>query len=303
VSETVLEVQSVNKQFASVKAVDAVSFTANRGEILGLLGPNGAGKTTTIRMIMGIIPPDTGTIRLAFDGKSTAVDKERIGYLPEERGLYDDARVLDVLVYFGSLKGMNRDTARRRARAWLERFDLGDRERERIERLSKGMAQKAQFIAAILHEPTLLVLDEPFAGLDPVHQDLFEAIIRELRDTGTTILLSSHQMNRVEALCDRIFLINRGRRVLYGELEALKEAHGEHAVRLRFSGEPGFLEQDQRIRNLMLDGDRAIFTLRRGVDPDRFLRELPENIAIREIAIEWPGLHELFIAAVKGKTR
>jgi len=301
VSETVLEVESVSKQFASVKAVDAVSFAANGGEILGLLGPNGAGKTTTIRMIMGIIPPDAGTIRFSFDGTSTGVDKERIGYLPEERGLYDDARVLDVLVYLGSLKGMSREKARRDARAWLERFDLADRETERIERLSKGMGQKVQFIAAILHRPDLLVLDEPFAGLDPVHQDLFEDIIRDLRNEGLTILLSSHQMNRVEALCDRIFLIDRGQRVLYGELEALKEAHGEHAVRLRFSGDPGFLRQDERIRDLTLDGDRATFTLRRGVDPDRYVRGLPESIAIREIAIEWPGLHELFVAAVTGE--
>lgn len=299
-SRTVLEVESVSKQFASVKAVDAVSFAAARGEILGLLGPNGAGKTTTIRMIMGIIPPDTGTIRFSFDGNTTGIDKERIGYLPEERGLYDDARVLDVLVYLGSLKGMSREQARRDARAWLARFDLADRETERIERLSKGMAQKAQFIAAILHRPNLLVLDEPFAGLDPVHQDLFEGIIRDLRNEGLTILLSSHQMNRVEALCDRIFLIDHGQRLLYGELEALREAHGEHSVRLRFSGDPGFLQRDSRIRDPILDGDRAAFTLRRGVDPDRYLRELPEDITIREIAIEWPGLHELFVAAVKG---
>jgi len=300
VSETVLEVESVSKQFASVKAVDAVSFAAARGEILGLLGPNGAGKTTTIRMIMGIIPPDAGAIRFRFDGTTTGIDKERIGYLPEERGLYDDARVLDVLVYLGSLKGMSREKARRDARAWLARFDLADRETERIERLSKGMAQKAQFIAAILHRPDLLVLDEPFAGLDPVHQDLFESIIRDLRNEGLTILLSSHQMNRVEALCDRIFLIDHGQRVLYGGLEALKEAHGEHSVRLRFSGDPGFLERDDRIRDLVLDGDRAAFTLRRGVDPDRYLRELPGDITIREISIEWPGLHELFVAAVTG---
>ena len=296
----VLEVQGISKSFGAIAAVNDVSFSANQGEILGFLGPNGAGKTTTIRMIMGIIRPDTGAIRFAIDGKPTVLNKERIGYLPEERGLYEDAKVLDTLVYLAELKGLTRAEAREQAGSWLKRFNLAEWAKQKIERLSKGMAQKVQFIAAILHKPDIVVLDEPFSGLDPVNQDLFKEIIRDLKDDGMSIILSSHQMNRVEELCDRIFLIDHGKRVLYGDLSEIKEAHGEHIVRLRYAGKIGFLGTDPRIKDLKMSRDWATFVLSKGVDPDPFIRSIPHELVIREIAIERPPLHDIFIAAIKG---
>jgi len=292
-----VSVDRIGKRFGDVVAVDDVSFAAARGEILGLLGPNGAGKTTTIRMIMGIMRPDVGAIRFA-NGDAGTIDKTRIGYLPEERGLYDDAKVLDLLAYFAELKGVAREASRRLAAEWLERLDLTAWAARKVEKLSKGMQQKVQFAAAVLHRPAVVVLDEPFSGLDPVHQDVFKGIIRELRDDGMAILLSSHQMNRVEELCDRIFLIHRGQQVLYGPLVAIKEEYGEHAARLRFAGDAEVLRGDERIDGLVLDGDTARFTLPKGLDPDEFVRGLPRDLVIREIAIERPPLHDIFVRSV-----
>jgi len=296
--ERVLEVEGVSKRFGDVLAVSGVSFSATRGVILGLLGPNGAGKTTTLRMIMGILSPDEGTIRFSLDGTSGGVNKERIGYLPEERGLYDDARVLETLVYLGELKGLSRAEATRRAGEWLSRLDLEAWANRKIESLSKGMEQKVQFAAAILHKPDLVVLDEPFSGLDPVHQDFSKEVIRELRAEGTAVVLSSHMMNQVEELTDEIVLIDRGRTILAGGLDAIKEAHGIHVVRLRFAGDPAALEKDRRIEALRVKKDRATFRLPRGLDPDSYVRNLTPGIVVREIAVERPPLHDIFVAAV-----
>jgi ABC-2 type transport system ATP-binding protein len=179
-------------------------------------------------------------------------------------------------------------------------MDLTDWANRKIEKLSKGMQQKVQFLAAILHQPDLIVLDEPFAGLDPVHQDLLKGIIRNLRDEGATILLSSHQMNRVEELCDRIFLIHRGRQVLCGDLVGIKETHGEHVVRLRFAGDGEYLKKDDRVKGLKIEEDVAVFTLPKGVDPDPFIRSIPKGLVIREIAVQRPPLHDIFVRAVSG---
>lgn len=295
-----LEVEGIEKSFDGVRAVQGVSFTAERGEILGLLGPNGAGKTTTIRMIMGIIHPDRGRIRFFLDGDETP-NKERIGYLPEERGLYEDAKVLDTLVYFAELKGIPPREARRRALEWLERLDLAEWAHRKIEKLSKGMRQKVQLVAAILHEPALVVLDEPFAGLDPVNQDLVQDLIRGLRDEGAAVLLSSHQMNLVEELCDRIFLINKGRQVLYGDLNEIKEACGEHLVSLHFQGDGSALRRNGCVKDLKLSRNHAWFKLPKGVGPDGFIRNIPEDLVIDEITIERPPLHEIFVSVVKGR--
>ena len=296
----VLEAKGIEKSFDGVRAVQGISFIANRGEILGLLGPNGAGKTTTIRMIMGIIRPDRGRISFFLDGRTGTLNKERIGYLPEERGLYDDTKVLETLVYFAGLKGVPPKEARRRALEWLERLDLAEWAGQRIEKLSKGMQQKVQFLAAILHKPDLVVLDEPFAGLDPVNQDLFQGFIRELKQEGMAVLLSAHQMNLVEELCDRIFLIDKGRRVLYGELEEIKGAYGEHRVELRFRGDDSLLRENGLIKDLKLSEDHAWFILPKGVEPDRFLRSLPGGLDVEEITIRRPSLHEIFVGVVKG---
>jgi len=297
-----LRVENVSKTFESVRAVDDVSFSVERGEILGFLGPNGAGKTTTIRMILGIFRPDAGTIRCTLDGDRGHAPKGRTGYLPEERGLYSDAKVLDLLVYFGELKGLTRAEARARAREWLERFELLDWASKRIEKLSKGMQQKVQFTAAVLHRPDLVVFDEPFSGLDPVNQDLLRGIISELKEDGTAVLLSSHRMNLVEELCDRIFLIHNGRRVLYGKLGEIKEAHGEHAVRIRFAGDGSALASLPGVTDLRVEGDRATCTLERHVPPDTFVRSLPETIEIRALSVDRPPLHEIFVRTVEGGT-
>ena len=213
--ETMLEVRNLSRYYNSFPAVDDISFAVHKHEIMGFLGPNGAGKTTAIRVILGILPPSSGSVQFFWDGAPGARAKQRIGYLPEERGLYDDARVLDSLVYLAALKGVSPAQARERALRWLETMDLGAYAHHKLEKLSKGMQQKVQFIATVLHQPELVVLDEPFSGLDPINQDLFKKLILELRNQGSTVLLSAHQMNVVR-VCDRIFLINKGKPVLYG---------------------------------------------------------------------------------------
>jgi ABC-2 type transport system ATP-binding protein len=297
-SGVILEVDRIDKRFDTVHAVNQVSFSVARGEILGVLGPNGAGKTTAIRMILGIFDPDSGEIRTGLDGRGGRVPKERTGYLPEERGLYGDAQVLDLLAYFGELKGMPRTEARERAADWLDRFDLGEWKRAKVEKLSKGMQQKVQFIASVLHRPDLAVLDEPFSGLDPVNQDLLKEIVRGLRDDGAAVLLSSHQMNLVEELCDRIFLIHRGRRVLYGGLDEIKESHGEHAVRLRFSGDGRALTGLRGATEIDLEEGRASFRLTGGISPDDFVREIPGEIEILALHVDRPPLHDIFVRTI-----
>jgi ABC-2 type transport system ATP-binding protein len=218
---SVLAVESVSKRFSDVQAVDEVSFEVGPGEVFGFLGPNGAGKTTTLRMILGITRPDSGHV--LFRGQRD-LDRRRIGYLPEERGLYEDARLLDVLVYLATLRGLTRRAARRAAADWLGRMGLSARARSKVSTLSKGNQQKIQFAGAVLHGPELAILDEPFSGLDPLNQELFLDLIRELRTRGTAVLVSAHQLDLVERLCDRFYLISRGRRLLAGTLAELRRA-------------------------------------------------------------------------------
>ncbi len=231
--DTILTVKELAKSYGAKKAVDRISFTVSRGEVIGLLGPNGAGKTTAIRMIMGILPVDRGEVNFRFNGRAKRLDKSRVGYLPEERGLYDDVKVLDNLIYLSGLKGKSPQDARKDGLAWLERLSLTDYANQKLEKLSKGMQQKVQFIASILHRPQLVLFDEPFSGLDPVNQDFLKEIIRELQAEGVTVLLSAHQMNLVEELCDSIFLINRGREVLSGNLREIKQGYKESIVEIR----------------------------------------------------------------------
>jgi ABC-2 type transport system ATP-binding protein len=299
---TVLEVEGIEKRFDGLLAVDRVSFSSDRGEILGLLGPNGAGKTTIIRMIMGIIRPDQGTVQYNLNGGWGGLDKRRVGYLPEERGLYPNAPVLDLLVYFARLKGMPAREARPRARAELDAFDLGAWATRRVEQLSKGMQQKVQLIAALLHRPALVVLDEPFGGLDPINQETFQDLIRRLRDENVAVLLSAHQMNLLEALCDRIFLIHKGQRVLYGTLSEIQENTGEHVVTLRVAR--GALDPAQLsgLADVRREGDRVWGRLPAGIAPAAFLKSLPEELPLDEIAIRRPPLHDIFVAAVRGGT-
>jgi ABC-2 type transport system ATP-binding protein len=215
----ILAVEQITKTFGDVRAVDGISFEVGPGEILGFLGPNGAGKTTTLRMILEITRPDAGRV---VWGDGGGLDRRRIGYLPEERGVFEDAGVLAMLAYLGTLRGMDDRAAQAAAAAWLERLGLADRARHKVGTLSKGNQQKVQFAGAILHRPALAVLDEPFSGLDPINQELVIGLIRELRDQGVAVLLSAHQLNLAERLCDRFYLIARGRGVLEGTLERIR---------------------------------------------------------------------------------
>lgn len=305
-----LHVENVFKKFDGVQAVDGVSFDVKRGEIFGLLGPNGAGKTTLIRMILDIIKPDRGAVQFSFSAGQARGPaptwRDKVGYLPEERGLYEERKVSDTLLYLSSLKHMNVSDARERLRLWLERLSLQEHFDSRIKELSKGMQQKVQFIAAVLHEPELVILDEPFAGLDPVNQDLFQQIIEELRAEGTTVLLSSHQMNLVENLCDRIFLINRGNEVLFGELREIKRNWGEDFVKIEYRGDGKILQSCPLVKALKLSENtsgpqRAELVLRKGATPNEFLKFISDRLDIEELAITKPPLHHIFVELVKGE--
>jgi len=290
----VLSVKNISKQFGKNTVVDQVSFDVYNGEILGVLGPNGAGKTTVIRSIMDIIRPDSGEIRFDFPDNNNFLSE--IGYLPEERGLYRDARVMDILLYLAQLKEYPKDRARKRVLKYLDKFNLGNAEKMKIKELSKGMAQKVQFIGAILHEPSILILDEPFSGLDPVSQDLFSEEIRNLAKNGVAILLSAHQMNLVENLCDRIFMIHKGKKVVYDTLLRVKQEFGgfkceiisEENVRGKFMN----FKETEKIEQ---EGFRTTIYLKKGVDPGQFMQKLPVNISIEEVSIKRDSLHDIFV--------
>lgn len=299
----ILTVDNVVKRFHRKTAVDGVSFSVGKGEIVGFLGPNGAGKTTTLRMIMGITAPDSGTVTFHLDGAGDTVPKHRVGYLPEERGLYREARVLDILLFLAGIKGMDRNEAKAKALQWLERFELGDYAHAKVQELSKGMAQKVQFIASVMHEPDLVVLDEPFSGLDPVNQDVFKEEIRRLARTGAAVLLSSHQMNLVEETCDRIFLIHGGRRVLYGPLMDIKAQYGLHRVTIvvkdpawRLPASVAALTEEAT-----QEGGRWTCLLRADVTPARFMRSLPEDAPVEELNVARISLHDIFVRMATGQ--
>jgi len=293
-TQTMLEVRNLVKRYNGFTAVDRLSFEVCEGEIFGLLGPNGAGKTTTIRTVMDIFKPDEGTVQVL--GLPPGAAKGHIGYLPEERGLYRDLKVLDVLVYLAELKGTPRPVARRRALAWLERVELADWANRKVKDLSRGMQQKLQFVVSLVHDPELLILDEPFQGLDPLNVDLLKGLIRELQAEGKTVVLSAHQMNLVEALCDRILLINHGQAVLYGPLDEIKRRYAPHTVRLRTPAAldmlPGVMRIERRDGTLTLTLD--------GITPQELLRVLVErNVPVEAFEVATVPLEEIFIAVVK----
>jgi ABC-2 type transport system ATP-binding protein len=292
-----IQVENLVKHYAKVKAVDGVSFSVDRGEVFGLLGPNGAGKTTIIRTMMDIIKPDSGSIRL-MDQPVTEASKARIGYLPEERGLYQNFKLLECLTYLGALKGMARKEAGERGMALLKRTTLEDYARRKVKELSKGMTQKAQFLAAIVHDPDLLIMDEPFQGLDPVNTELLKSILQEEQARGKTIILSTHNMNQVEEMCNRILLIDHGRAVLYGPLAGIKAQYAEHAVLLACDTLPEDLVGVQRVERhnhafeLILEADAS---------PQALLRQLVEaDVTIERFEVASPPLEEIFINVVEG---
>ncbi|MGQ9568760.1 MAG: ABC transporter ATP-binding protein [Anaerolineae bacterium] len=292
--DTVLEVRGLVKRYDGFTAVDGLTFAVHRGEIFGLLGPNGAGKTTTIRAIMDIFKPDEGTITVL--GRPPGEARRRVGYLPEERGLYRDLKVLEVLEYLAALKGLDGSEAQERARQWLDRVDLAEWATRKVKDLSRGMQQKLQFVASVVHDPELLILDEPFQGLDPVNVDLLKRLIRDLQAEGKTILLSAHQMNLVEVLCDRILLIHRGQAVLYGSLAEIKRRYAAQTVRLRG---PSTLDDLPGVVRVERQEEDWILTLDRTTLQDLLRVLLERGVPLTAFEVGTMPLEEIFIAVVK----
>ena len=293
----------VTKRFAGHTAVDAFSLRVPSGVIYGLLGPNGAGKTTSIRMILDIIEPDDGVVRLFGEPSGGRTQSGRIGYLPEERGLYRRMRVLDVLVFLAEMKGVERRAARAKALGWLERLGLADRRMRRVDELSKGMQQKVQFISTVLHEPELVVLDEPFAGLDPVNAQVMKETVVELRRRGVTILFSTHIMEQAEKLCDELCIIARGRKLVDGALSDIKRTHGGHHLVVGFDGNAGAAQQVFGDKGLVAKvddyGQYAELELASGADAQEILRLLVASGArLAKFELQEPSLNKIFVDMV-----
>jgi ABC-2 type transport system ATP-binding protein len=284
------------KQFDGVRAVDDVSFVVEKGDVYGFLGPNGAGKTTTLRMIMGIIQQDSGSIELNGENINNLC-RENLGYLPEDRGLYQKQKLEETIIYFAILRGLDKMDAKTKTNEWLERFGLGDQGNRKIEELSKGNQQKIQFILSLIHDPSLLILDEPFTGLDPLNQLLLKEIIQEKREEGKTILFSTHQMEQVERLCTNICLINKGKIIVEGALENVKQSHSSDAVDVRYSGDldnekaKSFFSEVE-IKDTSLSGVLS-------EDPREFLLWINESVKVESFQIHIPSLEQIFIEEVK----
>jgi len=297
-----LEISHVTKQFGALTAVDDVTLAVEPAEIVALLGPNGAGKTTLTRMVLGIFRPDSGRIVHHVGGSpSPTPPRWLVGYLPEERGLYQDMPILRTLAYFGALHGLDRRVAERAAMPWLERFGLADRVKEPVKSLSKGNQQKVQLAATVLHRPRLAILDEPFSGLDPVNQELLVDIVRELRDEGTTVVFSAHQMSLVERLADRVFLMNRGREVLHGTIPQIREQWraGDRLVVGVRGGDPAFLAAHPAVERMEGAGAGEIaLILHPGAPMSDLLRALGERLDVSHVRSEAVTLHEIYVRTV-----
>lgn len=294
----VVEVAGVAKSFGQVQAVRDVSFAVEGGEVFGLLGPNGAGKTTTIRMMLDIFRPDSGTISV-FGGPMDEEKKRQVGYLPEERGLYGELRLLECLVYLTMLKGLPRHEATERVRSYLQRLGLADWAARKVKELSRGMQQKAQVIATLAHDPQLLILDEPFSGLDPVNTRQMKELLEEQRQQGKVIIMSTHQMHQVEAMCDRILLIDRGVGVLYGTLAEIRRQYAGNAVRVLLEGE---LDSLPGVINITREDGALHLALAEGVSPRDVLEQLCRRSEVQVLRFEVaaPSLDDIFVRVVSG---
>ncbi len=287
-----IEIRDVTKTFGTRAAVSALTLDVPDGSIYGFIGPNGSGKTTTIRMIMNIIVPDTGRISLLGQSSRSNV-RDRVGYLPEERGLYKRMTVRQVLRYYGRLKGASAASLDPMIARWLDRLQLSAVADQKVQTLSKGMAQKVQLISTVITRPQLLILDEPFSGLDPVNTDALRDAVLALRREGTTIVLSTHDMGTAERLCDRIFMIFRGRKVLDGSLDEIQSQFGHDTVRIRTSGGTGALAGLAEVESVSDGGNYQDVTLRG--DPQTFLRALAEVTAVQHFELKKPSLHDIFV--------
>jgi len=299
-SGSAVSLQGVTKSFGRRTAVSDLDLEVPRGVVYGLLGPNGSGKTTTIRMIMGILKPDVGSVSL-FGGDPDRARRTRVGYLPEERGVYRKMKCLDLVVFLGEIRGVPRAEARRRGLAWLERLGLGEWADKKVEDLSKGMQQKVQFIGTVIHEPDLLILDEPFSGLDPINQDVLEEIVLDFRARGTTILFSTHLMDQAERLCERVCLISRSRKVLDGELAALRAAERKGVVAVEFNGPEAWVSGPEIARVERVNGGLHLI-LEEGADHQAILRRgVQAGAEILRFDLIEPRLHEIFVRHAGGE--
>ncbi len=295
-----VEVIDVVKAYTGKVAVDGLSFSAEAGEVFGLIGPNGAGKTTTIRMLMDIIHPDSGQVAIFGETPSQAT-KDRLGYLPEERGLYKKLTVIETISYLASLKGMDPRTIEAKADALLEQTGMLENKKKKVEELSKGMSQIIQLVVTIVHDPELVILDEPFTGLDPVNTERIKQLLLDLRERGKAVILSTHQMNQVEAVCDRVLMVNDGRAVLYGALDEIRAEHRGHAVIVQTGTEPGAesaaeIPQVDGVVERRTHKDHVELVLDATTTPQRVLETLVEaGVAIDRFEIATPTLHEIFI--------
>lgn len=294
-----LNVVQLRKDFSSIRAVDGVSFDVQRGEIFGLLGPNGAGKTTTIRMVLNILEPDGGEI--TYEGRRFSEHvRDIVGYLPEERGLYKKNKLWDTVMYFAQLRGMQPGVAKAEAYRWLQRFGLIAHKDRKVEELSKGNQQKVQFIVSIIHDPLLIVLDEPFSGLDPVNQILFKDIFLELKQRGKAVIFSTHQMDQAEKLSDRLCLINRGKVVLGGTVRDVKKQYGKNTLHLEFSGDGTFMQTLPGVRRAFMYPNSAELELEDGVTVQSLLVKIIDRVEVRKFELLEPSLHSIFIQIVGG---
>jgi ABC-2 type transport system ATP-binding protein len=296
----VVELAGVTKAYDTKIAVNNLSLTIEAGQMFGLLGPNGAGKTSSIRMMMGITIPDSGKVML-FNKPFERASLERVGYLPEERGLYKKMKVIDQLVFFGCLHGLSADDARKRATLWAERMEIADALQKKTEELSKGMQQKIQFISCLLHEPGLIVMDEPFSGLDPVNAVLVERTLLELKDEGNAILFSTHRMDQVEKLCESICLINNGQAVLAGKVRDIKSRYERNHVIVEFDGSPAFLASEEVAEAKNFSGHAEIKLKPHG-DAQKLLHAAASMATIYRFELLEPSLEEIFIQTVGGAT-
>jgi ABC-2 type transport system ATP-binding protein len=296
----VIEVKNVKKQFGDYFANNDISLQVKSGTIFGLLGPNGAGKTTLIRMINNIYMPDSGSITIF--GQSVSDDTQnQVAYLPEERGLYKKQKVIDQLIYFAQLKGVDKAVAKKRAEQWLIRFDAASWATKKIQDLSKGMAQKVQFISTLLHDPKLLILDEPFSGFDPINAEMLKEVILELKAQGKTIILSTHVMHQVEQMCDDMCLINKGKAILQGNVREIKKSFGRDTIMLEFEGDAGFIIDNPMLKIVNQTAHRLeLKIVDTSFDSKSFLNELNQKLEVYKYELVEPSFHEIFIQSVKG---
>jgi ABC-2 type transport system ATP-binding protein len=293
-----LVVQNLRKEFNNTVAVDNLSFKIDEGKIFGILGPNGAGKTTTIRTILNIIKPTTGYI--SFDSKPITDEFFNIiGYLPEERGLYKKSRVIDIILYFAQLKNITRIKAAEAAELWLKKLEILQYKNKKIDELSRGNQQKIQFITSVIHDPKLLILDEPFSGYDPINQQIIKEMILDFEDSGKIVILTTHQMETAEKLCSEILLINKGKEVCSGTISQIKKRYGKNHIKIEFEGDGAFLNSLHQIQHIDNYKNYAEIELKEEILPHEFLKAVIDKINIKQFSVIEPTLNKIFIDVIK----